>query len=485
MLFNSFEFMYLFLPVALVAYFACRGVGTGRVATAWLTLASLVFYGYWNPVYLPLILASMAFNFGVGALLVRGERTGAAADGAGAGQVRRHGSRAVLAVGVGVNLAVLGFFKYVDFGVSNINWLAGTQLTPMRIVLPLGVSFFTFTQIAYIVDCYYLEVKERDWLNFGLFVTFFPHLIAGPIVHHAEMMPQFADERRKTIDWDNVASGLFLFAMGLVKKSVVADTFALWATTGYSGGGVPTLAESWVTTLAYTMQLYFDFSGYTDMALGAARMFNIELPQNFDSPYQATDIQDFWRRWHMTLSRFLKRYLYVPLGGNRHGEGRTYLNLFLTFLLGGLWHGAGWTFVAWGAMHGLGTAGHRLWKERLGLRMPRYAGWSLTFLFVHVAWVFFRSPDFSTASAMLEGMVGFGGLSGFGRFAAIDRPTQLLCLAIMAPAAIAAFAARNSGGWSRAFSPGWRTALATAVMLFLGTLYLNSSLPKEFLYFDF
>jgi D-alanyl-lipoteichoic acid acyltransferase DltB (MBOAT superfamily) len=233
------------------------------------------------------------------------------------------------------------------------------------------------------------------------------------------------------------------------------------------------------------MQLYFDFSGYTDMALGAARMFNIELPQNFDSPYQATDIQDFWRRWHMTLSRFLKRYLYVPLGGNRHGEGRTYLNLFLTFLLGGLWHGAGWTFVAWGAMHGLGTAGHRLWKERLGLRMPRYAGWSLTFLFVHVAWVFFRSPDFSTASAMLEGMVGFGGLSGFGRFAAIDRPTQLLCLAIMAPAAIAAFAARNSGGWSRAFSPGWRTALATAVMLFLGTLYLNSSLPKEFLYFDF
>jgi len=485
LLFNSFEFMYLFLPVALVAYFACRGVGTGRVATAWLTLASLVFYGYWNPVYLPLILASMAFNFGVGALLVRGERTGAAADGAGAGQVRRHGSRAVLAVGVGVNLAVLGFFKYVDFGVSNINWLAGTQLTPMRIVLPLGVSFFTFTQIAYIVDCYYLEVKERDWLNFGLFVTFFPHLIAGPIVHHAEMMPQFADERRKTIDWDNVASGLFLFAMGLVKKSVVADTFALWATTGYSGGGVPTLAESWVTTLAYTMQLYFDFSGYTDMALGAARMFNIELPQNFDSPYQATDIQDFWRRWHMTLSRFLKRYLYVPLGGNRHGEGRTYLNLFLTFLLGGLWHGAGWTFVAWGAMHGLGTAGHRLWKERLGLRMPRYAGWSLTFLFVHVAWVFFRSPDFSTASAMLEGMVGFGGLSGFGRFAAIDRPTQLLCLAIMAPAAIAAFAARNSGGWSRAFSPGWRTALATAVMLFLGTLYLNSSLPKEFLYFDF
>jgi D-alanyl-lipoteichoic acid acyltransferase DltB (MBOAT superfamily) len=477
--------MYLFLPVALVAYFACRGVGTGRVATAWLTLASLVFYGYWNPVYLPLILASMAFNFGVGALLVRGERTGAAADGAGAGQVRRHGSRAVLAVGVGVNLAVLGFFKYVDFGVSNINWLAGTQLTPMRIVLPLGVSFFTFTQIAYIVDCYYLEVKERDWLNFGLFVTFFPHLIAGPIVHHAEMMPQFADERRKTIDWDNVASGLFLFAMGLVKKSVVADTFALWATTGYSGGGVPTLAESWVTTLAYTMQLYFDFSGYTDMALGAARMFNIELPQNFDSPYQATDLQDFWRRWHMTLSRFLKRYLYVPLGGNRHGEGRTYLNLFLTFLLGGLWHGAGWTFVAWGAMHGLGTAGHRLWKERLGLRMPRYAGWSLTFLFVHVAWVFFRSPDFSTASAMLEGMVGFGGLSGFGRFAAIDRPTQLLCLAIMAPAAIAAFAARNSGGWSRAFSPGWRTALATAVMLFLGTLYLNSSLPKEFLYFDF
>jgi D-alanyl-lipoteichoic acid acyltransferase DltB (MBOAT superfamily) len=283
---------------------------------------------------------------------------------------------------------------------------SGSEFTPLHLLLPLGISFFTFTQIAYLVDSYKGETKEYDLLNYGLFVTFFPHLLAGPILHHKEMMPQFYKASNLVKSYKNIALGMFLFSIGLFKKVVIADTFATWATNGFDTEDTLHLVEAWATSLSYTFQLYFDFSGYTDMAIGAALLFNIRLPINFNSPYKATDIQDFWRRWHITLSRFLKDYIYIPLGGNRLGSFRTYSNLLATFILGGLWHGAGWTFVFWGFLHGFALVIHRVWQS-LGLRLWTWLAWFITFNFINISWVFFRAKEWDDAMKVLGGMFGF------------------------------------------------------------------------------
>ncbi|MGB6019807.1 MAG: MBOAT family O-acyltransferase, partial [Sulfurimonadaceae bacterium] len=267
-----------------------------------------------------------------------------------------------------------------------------------------AISFFTFQQIAYLVDSYRGETAEYDFLNYALFVTFFPQLIAGPIVHHAEMMPQFASKWNLVKNYKNIATGLFIFSIGLFKKVVIADTFAKWATAGFDHAETLNLLEAWATSLSYTFQLYFDFSGYTDMAIGAALLFNIKLPINFNSPYKALDIQDFWRRWHITLSRFLRDYIYIPLGGNRKGSFRTYNNLLATFILGGIWHGAGWTFVFWGLLHGMALVVHRFWKS-IGFTMPNILAWFITFNFINIAWVFFRAREWDDAIKVLTGMV--------------------------------------------------------------------------------
>ncbi len=247
------------------------------------------------------------------------------------------------------------------------------------------------------------ETKEYDFLNYALFVTFFPQLIAGPIVHHKEMMPQFASRWNMVKRYKNIALGLFIFSIGLFKKVVIADTFAVWATAGFDTATTLNLIEAWATSLSYTFQLYFDFSGYTDMAIGIALLFNIKLPINFNSPYKALNIQDFWRRWHMTLSRFLRDYIYIPLGGNRKGEFRTYTNLLATFLIGGLWHGAGWTFIFWGFLHGLALVIHRVWQS-LGFKMNKILAWFITFNFVNMAWIFFRAKEWDDAIKVLSGM---------------------------------------------------------------------------------
>ncbi|MGM0642110.1 MAG: MBOAT family O-acyltransferase, partial [Thermotogota bacterium] len=249
------------------------------------------------------------------------------------------------------------------------------------------------------------ETKEYDFLNYGVFVTFFPQLIAGPIVHHKEMMPQFTNHQNTIINYKNIAIGLFVFSVGLFKKVVIADTFAVWATTGFDKTEILTFFEAWAASLSYTFQLYFDFSGYTDMAIGAALLFNIKLPQNFNSPYKALNIRDFWRRWHMTLSRFLRDYVYIPMGGNRNGNFRTCKNIMATFILGGLWHGAGWTFVFWGFLHGLALVIHRLWNQA-GLKLNSFSGWFITFNFVNIAWVFFRAEEWKDAVKVLKGMAG-------------------------------------------------------------------------------
>ncbi len=318
-------------------------------------------------------------------------------------------SKQLLLFGIFFNIALLAYFKYTDFFLTNFNGIFGANVPLSHIILPLGISFFTFTQIAFLVDAYKQEVKEYDLVHYMLFVTFFPHLLAGPILHHKEMMPQFANKWNFAVRWRNVASGLFLFSIGLFKKVVIADTFATWTNTGFDFATTLNLVEAWATSLSYTLQLYFDFSGYTDMAIGVALMFNIRLPINFNSPYKATNIQDFWRRWHITLSRFLRDYIYIPLGGNKVSRFRNYFNLFSVFLIGGLWHGASWMFVIWGALHGSAIVIHRIWAD-LKWSMNKYLAWFITFNFVNIAWVFFRAKDFDSVKKVLGGMVGYEGI---------------------------------------------------------------------------
>ena len=359
MLFNSWQFILVFLPVCVLVYFGLNCLRLVTAGKAWLVLASLAFYAYWDPRYLPLILSSILFNYGIGDGLAQTHPDRRRAARQAPSSVPR---KALLVLGIALNLAVLGYFKYTDFILANANAALGTSFALQGIVLPLAISFFTFTQIVYLVDSYRGETAGYDLLNYALFVTFFPHLIAGPIVQHSQIMPQFASRWTLSPRQSNIAKGLFVFSVGLFKKVVIADQFAVWADAGFDGGQRLGFIEAWVTSLSYSFQLYFDFSGYCDMAMGASLLFNIRLPINFDSPYKALDIQDFWRRWHITLSNFLRDYLYIPLGGNREGEARAYLNLMVTFLLGGLWHGATWMFVIWGGLHGLAVAVHRLWR---------------------------------------------------------------------------------------------------------------------------
>ena len=400
MLFNSYGFLFVFLPVTLCGFFFIAAKGSRGMAIGWLVVTSLCFYAWWNPAYLALLGISILFNFATGNTL----------SGLYGGDGRW--SRWLLRWGVAVNLALIAYFKYANFFVDTARSLFGVPWQLEEVVLPLAISFFTFQQITYLVDSYRGETREYNFLDYCLFVTFFPQLIAGPIVHHKEMMPQFARGGRYRLDPLDLAVGVTMFSIGLFKKVVIADSLAPFASQVFWGaehGVALDVLTAWRGTFCYTLQLYFDFSGYSDMALGLARMFGIKLPLNFFSPYQATNIIDFWRRWHMTLSRFLRDYLYIPLGGNRKGRMRRYLNLFLTMLLGGLWHGAGWTFVFWGGLHGLyliiNHAWHRLRSREIGGWWSRAGARALTFLAVTVGWVFFRAETFDGARAVLRGMV--------------------------------------------------------------------------------
>ena len=391
MLFNSYEFIFMFLPFTFFIYFFLLSKRLVTGAKGFLVFASLFFYSWWNVLYLPLILSSMLFNYVVGSSLNKKS------------EQAKVSKKQLLLFGLASNLSLLGYFKYTDFFIDNFNGIFGSDVPLLHIALPLAISFFTFQQIAYLVDSYRGQTKEYDFLNYALFVTFFPQLIAGPIVHHKEMMPQFANKWNLVKSYKNIALGIFIFSIGLFKKVVIADTLAVWATNGFDNAITLNLIEAWATSLSYTFQLYFDFSGYADMAIGIALLFNIKLPINFNSPYKALDIQDFWRRWHMTLSRFLRDYIYIPLGGNRNGSFNTYNNLMITFILGGIWHGAGWTFVFWGFLHGAALVVHRGWNS-LGFSMPKILAWFITFNFINIAWVFFRAKEWSDATKVLSAM---------------------------------------------------------------------------------
>ena len=408
MLFNSVEFIFGFFPITVFVFFRLARVDH-MAAAGWLGLASLFFYGWWNSAYVLLLLLSIAFNYTSGFLLARLVRAG-----------RRTMSGPFLAFAVTANLALLGYYKYAHFFVRIATDLTGGTSGLGHIVLPLGISFFTFTQIAFLVDVSRGYAREYNFVHYGLFVTYFPHLIAGPVLHHKEMMPQFQEAGTYRLNWEDVAVGLTIFFTGLFKKTVIADGVAPYASPLFALPGQPDLLTAWGGALAYTFQLYFDFSGYSDMAIGLSRVFGVKLPLNFDSPYKAANIIDFWRRWHMTLSRFLRDYLYFSLGGNRHGVMRRYINLMVTMVLGGLWHGAGWTFIAWGALHGVYLTVNHAWRtlrERFGqdleveTRLGRGVARLVTFFAVVVGWVFFRAANFDDAVAILRGMAGLNGVS--------------------------------------------------------------------------
>ena len=405
MIFSSYPFVLLFLPLVLLGAVLLRRAGV-RPAMLWLIAASLFFYAWWDWRYLWVPLASILVNYAVGVAIVRARERGAP-----------RAAAFQTAIGIVLNLIFLALFKYGLFVVGNVNWALGVELGWWNIALPLGISFFTFQQIAYLVDLRGGLVARHGFVDYLLFVTFFPQLIAGPIVHHREMMPQFTEGRVGRADASMLALGLTIFVLGLAKKVLIADHVATYVGPVFNAaeaGVAVSFLEAWGGALAYSFQIYFDFSAYSDMAIGIALLFGIRLPVNFASPYKSASIIEFWRRWHITLSRFLKDYLYIPLGGGRRGPLRRYANLMIVMLLGGLWHGAGWTFVIWGGLHGLALALNHAWRRLTGRDratglLAKAAGVVVTFVFVTVAWVFFRAGSLEGAGVMLSGMIGANG----------------------------------------------------------------------------
>ena len=391
MLFSSQIFILVFLPLVVLLYYAVERQRTLRLSL--LLISSLVFYGWWDIRFVPLLPATILVNW----LAARAYAA--------------YRQRSIIIGGVTFNLALIGFFKYTNFFAESVLTFAGIEFHAFHIILPLGISFFTFQQISYLVDLKRDEAPTYGLLEYACFVCFFPQLIAGPIVRHNELIPQFALNPLRTDGIERIARGLVLFILGLVKKVFFADELAPIADAGFalaSAATVPGVEAAWQGALAYSLQLYFDFSAYSDMAIGLGALFGFDLPLNFDNPYRATSIREFWRRWHMTLSRFLRDYVYIPLGGSRQGTARIYAVALFTMLLCGLWHGAGWTFIVWGGLHGVAVCCNRMWMST-DWRLPPFAGWALTMLFVVVGWVLFRAEDFSVAAKLIAAMFGGGG----------------------------------------------------------------------------
>jgi len=400
--------VFFFLPVTLAGFWLSARLAGKRAAQVWLVAASLFFYGFWRPAFLPLLVGSILANYFIGRRL-----TGA-------------GGKAWLVVGLVGNLGLLAYFKYRGFFAA----LAG--FPGLAVILPLGISFFTFQQIMFLVDKFRGDVPEKTpLLDYACFVAFFPHLIAGPIVRPRDIIPQFQALRPLENFAGRVTDGLEIFLLGLAKKIVLADSFAKFSDPGFAAAVQHplTLIEAWTALLAYALQIYFDFSGYSDMAIGIAKMFGIAFPRNFNSPYQAENISDFWRHWNITLSQFLRDYLYVPLGGNRKGEVRRLVNLMVTMLLGGLWHGAALKFLLWGGLHGVYLTVHRGYS-RLPVRMPRFAARGITLAAVILAWVPFRSQNFAAAAGFYKSLAGLNGIAIPALFARM-LPTPPACIHVV------------------------------------------------------
>lgn len=397
MLFNSYIFILAFLPLVIVGYYLLnKRFLTNKAALIFLIAASFIFYGYYNWTYLLILVASVSVNWFT-ILLMRKKED----------DIFR---RVFVTAGVLFNIGLIFYFKYYDFFIENINQIFNTGFNEKNIILPLGISFFTFQQISFVVDSYRHETDDYGIIEYVAFVSFFPQLIAGPIVLHDEMIPQFRNESKRKPNWEKMSRGLYLFAIGLAKKVLIADIFGIAVDWGYTNVDSITSIDAMVVMISYTIQIYFDFSGYCDMASGIASMFNMELPMNFDSPYKAASIIEFWKKWHITLTRFLRKYIYFPLGGSKKGKFRTYINIMVVFIASGIWHGANWTFIIWGSIHGIAQCLNRRFMKQWEKYHPAFQ-WAMTFLFVNFTWIIFRADSMAQAGRIIWRSINFRNLS--------------------------------------------------------------------------
>jgi alginate O-acetyltransferase complex protein AlgI len=509
MLFNSTIFLFVFLPICMLGFGTAFRKWGLEAAWTWLAATSVFFYGWWNPAHVPLLLLSVTSNFWLGRKLAIPDQ----------GQ-----HRWLLAIGVVVNLGLLAWYKYWHFLASNVALLLNLEWDHTPLELPLGISFYTFHQLTYLLHCRAGRAEGTTFRHYLLYITFFPQLIAGPIVRPMEMLPQLRERRERAFRWEDISIGFTLLSIGLFKKMVIADHVARWVSPVFdeaSRASSIAMLDAWIAVLAYTLQLYFDFSAYSDMALGLARIFGVSLPGNFYSPYKALSIVDFWRRWHITLSLFLRDYLYIPLGGNRKGEVRRNLNLLIVMIIGGFWHGAGWTFGVWGLWHGMALLINHAWMKSAASQSLRGScgtlfSWGLTFLTIIIGWTFFRAHDLQGAFTILKGMGGFSGLelpvawldrlvflkalgfSGRSDWLVFESPWQIVqLLALLAatlclPNAIqlASGSLTPSNHASLPFRPSrwhWQPSFGWACVsgLMLAVALLHLGRLSEFLYFQF
>lgn len=386
MFFNSYSFVFLFLPITIIGYYLLNAKGKYKLSESFLLIMSLVFYGMFDIMCLLVVAVSVSVNYAISQMMIR--KT----------------NKLILFAGVSLDILLLCYFKYTNFMLNNFNRVFSTDFSLLDIIIPVGISFMTFQQISYLVDVYRNKEIKYCFREYVLYATFFPYVISGPIVRHNQLIPQLRDIERKKFNSEKFSKGIYAFSMGLGKKILIADTFAKVANVGFSN--IPNLntLTALIAIFSYTVQIYFDFSGYSDMVIGIGYMFNLDMPVNFNSPYKATNIMDFWKRWHMSLTSFLTEYVYYPLGGNRKGTVRTYINIFCVFLISGIWHGASWGFIAWGILHGLAQVFTRLFKRSI-LKMNKIVSWLLLFGFVNFSWIFFRADGLSGAIAFIKALL--------------------------------------------------------------------------------
>lgn len=474
MVFSSFEYFLCFLPIVIFLYYFCLYTHCTKYLLFILIISSLFFYGYWEPKNLYIIISSVLVNYFFSRLLLS----------------QTAYRKVIFILSILFNIGLIFIFKYMDFSISIVNYCFHQELPYFHIVLPIGISFFTFQQIAYLSDCYTQKHLGSDegFLNYCCFICFFPQLIAGPIVHHKDLIPQFYAIQNQVIRWKNIHYAILFFVIGLSKKLLIADNLSPLVAYCFDSDIKLTFLEALFGSLCYTFQLYFDFSGYSDMAIGSALFFNIKLPHNFFSPYKALSIRDFWRRWHITLSVWLRDYIYIPLGGNRKGTLRTYLNLFATFLIAGIWHGAAVTFVIWGIVHGLALIIHRIWDKIKPVQLPKFIAWLCTFAFVNFAWIIFRVQELSDLKNFFKALT-FQRSFNFSKpfIKTITEPISLYpekALLIIAVLFLIIFA-KNSQELQNKFKTKWFTIYCAVLAVFCILKLLQPENTQEFIYFQF
>lgn len=462
MLFNSYIFLFVFLPITLITYFYLNKLNMEKTSKVFLFLASFVFYAWFNVYYTPILLFSILFNFYFGIKLSKCVNY----------------KKTVLTIGIMGNIILLGYFKYMDFFIENFNWALNKDVNLLHLALPLGISYFTFQQIAFLVDSYRGETKEYNFLNYSLFITFFPQLLMGPIMHHKELIPQFQIKVRKIFNLENIALGLFIFSIGLAKKTLLGDPLTDYAQYAFDNAQKLTMIEAWYASVSYVLSYYFDLSGYADMAIGLGKMFNIDIPKNFNSPYKARNFADYWKRWHITLSKFLGDYVYKSLGGNKSVVWIVYLNIMITFLVSGFWHGAGWNFLVWGILNGIFVVMAHMMKKR-NLQMNFFIAWSLMFLGLILTRILFVSDSFSDAWYVSYTLFDINNLK-FENLFYIDVYLQSFYIAL---AFYIALFRKNSMEIAENFTPNFKYILYTVILLSRSLFTFSNA--KPFLYFQF